>query len=82
MTMLELKLKLPDSLAKEAQAAGLLTSESILQLLEDAMRRRAGQALLEAAKRAAQAKIPPLSMEEIQVEVKAVRQARKAARKP
>jgi hypothetical protein len=82
MTMLELKLKLPDSLAKEAQAAGLLTSESILQLLEDAMRRRAGQALLEAAKRAAQAEIPPLSMEEIQVEVKAVRQARKAARKP
>ncbi|MGH8532464.1 MAG: hypothetical protein ACREV1_06965 [Gammaproteobacteria bacterium] len=80
MTRLELKLSLPERLAKEAQAAGLLTREAITQLVKDAVRRRAGQALLDAAERVAQADIPPLSMEEIQAEVNAVRQARKTDR--
>ena len=40
MTTLELKLNLPDRLAREAQAAGLLTSEALSKLLKDAMRRR------------------------------------------
>jgi len=80
MTRLELKLSLPERLAKEAQAAGLLTPEAITQLVKEAVRRRAGQALLDAAERVAQADIPPLSMEEIQAEVNAVRQARKTDR--
>ncbi|MGQ0593283.1 MAG: hypothetical protein ACT4QB_11740 [Gammaproteobacteria bacterium] len=80
MTTLELKLSLPERLAKEAQAAGLLTPEAITQLVKEAVRRRAGQALLDAAERVAQADIPPLSMEEIQTEVDAVRQARKTDR--
>ena len=42
MTTLELKLNLPDRLAREAQAAGLLTPEALAQMLKDAMRRRAG----------------------------------------
>ena len=48
MTTLELKLSLPDRLAKEAQAAGLLTPKALSQLLRDAMRRRAAQSLLAA----------------------------------
>ncbi|MGH8473966.1 MAG: hypothetical protein ACREVJ_16295 [Gammaproteobacteria bacterium] len=80
MTTLELKLSLPERLAKEAQAAGLLTPEAITQLVKEAVRRQAGQALLDAAERVAQADIPPLSMEEIQAEVNAVRQARKTDR--
>jgi len=80
MTTLELKLSLPERLAKEAQAAGLLTPEAITQLVKEAVRRRAGQALLDAAERVAQADIPPLTMEEIQAEVNAVRQARKTDR--
>ncbi|MGH8545153.1 MAG: hypothetical protein ACREX3_16325 [Gammaproteobacteria bacterium] len=80
MTTLELKLSLPERLAKEAQAAGLLTPEAITQLVKEAVRRRAGQALLDAAERVAQADIPPLSVEEIQAEVNAVRQARKTDR--
>jgi hypothetical protein len=80
MTTLELKLSLPERLAKEAQAAGLLTPEAITQLVKEEVRRRAGQALLDAAERVAQAGIPPLSMEEIQEEVDAVRQARKTNR--
>ena len=77
MTILKLKLDLPDRLAREAQAAGLLTPESIKQLLQDAMRRRAGQALLAAAARVAAVGIPTMTLENIQVEVKAVRKASK-----
>lgn len=80
MTTLELKLSLPEQLAKEAQAAGLLTPEGITQLVKEEVRRRAGQVLLNAAERVAQAGIPPLSMEEIQEEVDTVRQARKTDR--
>jgi hypothetical protein len=77
MTTLELKLNLPDRLAREAQAAGLLTPEALAQLLKDAMRRRAGQALLAGAARATAAGSKPMSMKEIQAEVNTVRRARK-----
>ena len=77
MTTLELKLNLPDRLAREAQAAGLLTPEALSQMLKDAMRRRAGHALLAGAARATAAGSVPMSMKEIQAEVSAVRRARK-----
>ena len=78
MTTLELKLNLPDRLARDAQAAGLLTSEALSDLLKDAMRRRAAQALLAGAERASKAGSKPLPMDEIQAEVNAVRQARRS----
>lgn len=78
MTTLELKLNLPDRLAREAQAAGLLTPEALSDLLKDAMRRRAAQALLAGAARASKAGSKPLSMDEIQSEVNAVRLARRS----
>lgn len=78
MTTLELKLNLPDRLAREVQAAGLLTPEALTDLLKDAMRRRAAQALLAGAERASKAGSKPLSMDEIQAEVNAVRRARKS----
>jgi post-segregation antitoxin (ccd killing protein) len=81
MTTLQVKLDLPDRLAREAKAAGLLTSESLSQLLKQALRRRAGQALLAGAARATQAGSKPMSMEEIQIEVNAVRRARKTAKR-
>jgi len=77
MTTLELKLNLPDRLAREAQAAGLLTPAALAQLVKDAMRQRAAQALLAGAARATAAGGATLSMKEIQAEVNAVRRARK-----
>lgn len=77
MTTLEVKLDLPDHLAREAQAAGLLTSKALAQLLRDAMRRQAAQTLLAGAARATAAGSKPLSMDEIQAEVNAVRKARR-----
>lgn len=77
MTTLEVTLNLPDSLAKEAQQAGLLTPEAIERLLREAVRRKAVDELFEAADRMAAANIPPMTMEEIQAEVDAVRNARR-----
>jgi hypothetical protein len=76
MTTLELKLNLPDRLAREAQAAGLLTPEALSNLLKDAMRRRAAQALLSGAAQATKVGSKPLPMNEIQSEINAVRQTR------
>jgi hypothetical protein len=44
MTTLEVKLDLSDRLAREAQAAGLLTPKALGELLKDAMQRRAARA--------------------------------------
>ena len=41
MTELQLKLSLPDQLANQAKAAGLLTSESIERLVREAFRKAA-----------------------------------------
>ena len=80
MTTLEVKLDLPDRLAREAQAVGLLTPRALSRLLKDAMQRRAAQALLAGAARATATGSKPLSMKEIQAEVNSVRQARRAAK--
>ena len=77
MTTLEMKLNLPDRLAREAQASGLLTSASISKLLKDAMRRRAAQALLAGARRAARRGSRPMTLKAIQAEVNVVRRSRK-----
>ena len=76
--MTELVLKLPDELAQRAQRAGLLSDSAIQQLLEDAMRRKAGLGLLRAAARVHAAGIPPMNDEEVVAEVKAVRAERRS----
>ena len=76
--MTELKVILPDSLAREARKAGLLTQKAIGDLLRDAMRRRAARAFLSNAKAVAQAKIAPMSEAQIQAEVDAVRKSGRA----
>ena len=78
--MTELKVILPDSLARDARKAGLLTQKAIEALLRDAMRRRAARAFLSNAQQVAKAKIPPMSEEDIQAEIDAVRKARRPAR--
>ena len=76
--MTTLSIDLPDNIAKEAKDAGLLTPETRVQLLKDAVRRRAGQRLLDAAKRIQATGISPMSDEEIVAEVKAARAERRA----
>jgi predicted RNase H-like HicB family nuclease len=68
--MAQLDLTLPDSLAREAQAAGLLTPQAIEQLLRKEIRRRRVDPSFEAADRPAEAKV--------EAEIQAAREARRA----
>jgi hypothetical protein len=78
MTLLQLTLEVPDRLAREAQAAGLLSNRALTRLLREAVRREAGDRLLTGVERAARAGSRPLSMRALQREVDAVRAARPA----
>jgi hypothetical protein len=76
--MTRIQIDLPDATAQAACDAGLLTPEALLRLLSDALRRRqAADALLTVAGRVAAAGIPPMTMEEINAEVKAARAERR-----
>lgn len=76
--MTKIQIELPEATAKAAREAGLLTSQALNRLLTEAIRRRqAADALLSIADRVADAGIEPMSMEEIDAEVKAVRVERR-----
>jgi hypothetical protein len=76
--MTTIQIELPDATALAARHAGLLTPQALERLIDDALRRKqAADALLSIADRVAAAGIPPMSMEEINAEVKAARAERK-----
>jgi Xaa-Pro aminopeptidase len=81
MATLQLKLTLPEQLAKQAKAAGLLKSEAIASMLREQLRKQAGKELLAMMDKLSAAKFPPMTEDEIQAEVRAVRKARKAGRR-
>ena len=72
--MTTLHIELPDTTAQAASAAGLLTPQALDRLLNEALRKRqVANSLLSIADRVAAAGIPPMSMEEINAEVRAAR---------
>jgi hypothetical protein len=76
--MAKIQIELPDATEAAAREAGLLTPQALDRLLTEALaRRRAGEALLAIADRVAAAGVPPMSLEEIDAEVKAVRAERR-----
>ena len=78
--MTKIEIELPEPTAQAAREAGLLTPEALDRLLTDALRRRqAADALLSIADRVAEAGITPMSMDEIDAEVKAARADRRDA---
>ena len=80
--MTTIQIELPEATAQAARAAGLLTPQALARLLDEALKRRqAADALLSIADRVADAGIPPMSMEEINAEVKAARAERRARQK-
>lgn len=74
--MTTLTIDLPDNLAQEARDAGLLNPEAIEAMLRKNLRRRAVNGLFAAADKLATANFSPMTMEEIQQEVNAVRTQR------
>ncbi|HJW82614.1 MAG TPA: hypothetical protein VJ396_10280 [Acidiferrobacterales bacterium] len=80
MTTLQVKLELPDPLAAEAQAAGLLTPEQLERMLREALRARRVDKLAAAREVLAANPLPPMTPEEIQAEIDAYRaEVRRAA---
>jgi hypothetical protein len=75
----ELKVILPDSLAREAEASGLLSPEAIEALLREEIRRRRINQLFEAADRLANLDMPPLTEAEVEAEIEAARRSCRAS---
>jgi hypothetical protein len=73
MTTLELKLNLPNDLAREAQAAGLLSPEAVETMVREAMRKRRIDQLFESTQKLSVVPLPPMTPEEIQNEIDAYR---------
>jgi len=78
--MTTLTINLPDNLAKEAQAAGLLDPDAIETMLREEIRRRAQRELRDAMTRMDTVTEQAPTEEEIQAEIDAVRAARRAGR--
>ena len=80
MKELELKLSLPDQIASQAKAAGLLTSEAIERLVRQAIRKAAAERLSEYGKRLREPGGPEITEAELESELKAVRAELREAR--
>ncbi|MES1242559.1 MAG: hypothetical protein ABUT39_13175 [Acidobacteriota bacterium] len=75
---LEIRLNLPDSLAREAKDNGLLDPMALEILLREELRRRRIDGLFQAADRLASLPLAPLTDEEVESEIHAVRAQRRA----
>lgn len=76
-TTVEVKLDLPDALARELARMGLLEPRNLQKVLREAVRSRLVERLTQARKRIAASGLAPLTMEEIQAEIEADRTTRR-----
>ena len=76
-----IRIELPETTARAARDAGLLTPDVLNRLLTDALKRRqVADSLLSIEDRVTAAGIAPMSMDEISAEVKAARAVRTRGR--
>ncbi len=73
----EVTLSLPEPLAREAEANGLLSPAEIEYLLRDALRRRRVEGLFAAAERLAALDGPSLTEAEVEAEIATARKERR-----
>jgi hypothetical protein len=71
--MTELTVKLPDELAKQIQAAGLLDEAALENVFREALRKQAVGELFVALDEIQALRLPPMTEEEIQAEIDAAR---------
>jgi len=79
MITLERKLVLPEAVAMEAEALGLLTPETLERLLRQEIRRRRVDHLFDAADQLSALPEPALTVAEVEAEIQAARQERRVA---
>lgn len=80
MINIDIRLSLPDELAREASARGLLTPEALQQLIDAEVERRRKIDRLFTAMDQLAALEPPLTNDELNAEIKAARAERRARR--
>jgi hypothetical protein len=81
MTRLNLQIELPDTLAKQAEEAGLLEPDAVERMVREALLVRRVEGLARAREVLAANPLPPMTPEEIQAEIDAYRaEVRRAAR--
>jgi hypothetical protein len=79
MSQRTITLVLPETLADEAEASGLLKPQAIEALLREELRRRRIARLFQAADQLAILAMPPLTGAEVEAEIQAARKARLAS---
>ncbi len=77
MVQLNLKLSIPESLAKEAKTVGLLKPKSIIKLLRSELKSRRKTNFFKTLEKLSSLKIPALSPQEIEEEIQKVREEKK-----
>jgi hypothetical protein len=77
--MTTLEINLPDSLAREAKEAGLLTPQAVETMLRERLRAQRIGELRNAVRQMVAAGDAPLTMEEIESEIQAYREERRRA---
>lgn len=77
--MTTVEIKIPDSLAKEARQAGLLTPQALETMLRERLRAQHIGELRDAVKQMASGGGAPMTMEEIEAEIQAYRKERRRA---
>lgn len=81
MVSLDITITLPDELAQQAKAKGLLTPQAIEQLIDaELARQRNIDELFASIDRLAAANIPPMTNDELNAEIRAARAERRAQR--
>jgi hypothetical protein len=80
--MTELTVKLPDELAKQIRAAGLLDEAALEKVFREALRKQTAGELFGALDEIEAMKLSPMSEEQIQTEIDAVRKARRRGASP
>jgi hypothetical protein len=78
MATLEFTVTLPEGLAREAEAIGLLQPEALERVLRDEIRRRQQERLFDAADRLAGLNRAPLTEAEVAAEIEAARAERRS----
>jgi hypothetical protein len=81
MTRLNLQIELPDTLAKQAEQAGLLEPDVLERMVREALLAKRVESLAQARQVLAANPLPPMTPEEIQAEIDVYRaDVRRAAR--
>ena len=80
MKIVELKIELPDDVARNAEAEGLFDAKAICEMIEREIRRRAAEDFLRIADKMVEAGLPEITQEDVQAEIDAYRAEKRRAR--